>query len=160
MDGAEEVLLHDSPAYLLRCAHQSAVGIFLTECAAFDLTPPQFAALVALGANGAMEQVSLGGAAALDRTTVAVVLKNLGKRGFVTISTSPTDRRAKQASLTESGRAFLREAEKTTDKIHQKILAPLTPREQKQFMKLLAKLADGNNRFSRAPFKRAAPPQA
>ena len=40
--------LHAMPGHLIRRAQQIAVAIFMEECAEFDLTPVQYAALVAI----------------------------------------------------------------------------------------------------------------
>jgi hypothetical protein len=40
--------LHRQPGHLIRRAQQIAVAIFIEECAAFDLTPVQYASMVAI----------------------------------------------------------------------------------------------------------------
>ena len=54
-----------------------------------DLTPLQFAVLVALYRDGPEDQMRLGGALALDRTTIGVVVKKLEERGLVARSENP-----------------------------------------------------------------------
>jgi MarR family transcriptional regulator, lower aerobic nicotinate degradation pathway regulator len=75
----------ETPGHLLRRCHQISVAIFLDECQTFDLTPLQYVTLSALAAHGSMDKATISGAVALDRTTVAVVVKNLEERGLVTI---------------------------------------------------------------------------
>jgi len=43
--------LYSKPGHLIRRAQQIAVAIFMEECANFDLTPVQYAALVAIREN-------------------------------------------------------------------------------------------------------------
>src|SRR6516164_8316058 len=93
----------ETPGHLLRRCHQIAVAIFLDECRAFDLTPLQYVAMAALATHGPLDKATIGGAVALDRTTVAVVVKNLEERGFVTIRPSDQDRRAKLIKITTKG---------------------------------------------------------
>jgi DNA-binding MarR family transcriptional regulator len=151
---AGDMPFYEAPSHLLRCCHQSAVGVFLTQCGSLELTPPQFAALAALEAHGPLEQAALAGATALDRTTVAVVLKNLARRELVEIAPSTLDRRAKIAQLTGMGRDVLTIARDRAAQAQETIMAPLTARERRQLLKLLAKMAEGNNRHSRAPYRR------
>ena len=67
--------LRQAPGHLLRRCQQIAVSVFLDECQTWDLTPVQFAVLVELNRHGPHDQVGLGGALAMDRTTIGVVVK-------------------------------------------------------------------------------------
>ncbi|MEC9431716.1 MAG: MarR family transcriptional regulator [Pseudomonadota bacterium] len=144
----------DLPGHLLRRCHQIVVALFLDECAVHDLTPLQFAVLGVLRQFGPLDQVSLGGLAALDRTTVAVVLRNLEERGLVTRNQSRRDRRAKIVTITERGAEVAIAAEPAAMRAQERALAPLDDAESVEFVRLLRKLAEGNNDFSRAPQKR------
>ena len=144
----------DLPGHLLRRCHQIVVALFLDECGAHDPTPLQFAVLGVLRQFGPLDQVTLGGLAALDRTTVAVVLRNLEERGLVVRAQSRRDRRAKIVTITERGADVVIGAEPAAIKAQERALAPLDPDEAAEFVRLLRKLAEGNNDFSRAPQKR------
>ncbi|KAA5610643.1 MarR family transcriptional regulator [Rhodovastum atsumiense] len=139
------------PGHLLRRCHQISVAIFLDECQAFDLTPLQFSVLAALSSYGALDKATLSRVAALDRTTVSVVLKNLQERGFVASRASDQDRRATLNDITEDGLATLRAAQSDVVRAQERMLAPLNEDERVEFLRLLAKMADANNMFSRAP---------
>ncbi len=102
--------LRSAPGHLMRRCQQIAVSVFLDECRTFDLTPLQFAVLTALLKGGPEDQVHLGGALALDRTTIGVVVKNLEERGLVTRTVSEKDRRSKPVSITEAGEALIHDA--------------------------------------------------
>ena len=84
--------------HLLRRCHQIAAAIFLDECAAFELTPLQFAVLDSLLGDGPQDQVTLGGAVALDRSTISLVIGKLEQRGLVRRARSAQDQRAKIVS--------------------------------------------------------------
>lgn len=164
---AERVLSHDTsasasgsldavfdmPGHLLRRCHQIAVAIFFDECEALDITPPQFVTLAALARHGPLDKAALGGVAALDRTTVAVVVKNLMQRGLVELRSSTSDRRAKIVAITSAGERMLDAARDAVDTAQDRMLGPLTLREREQFIRLLGKFARENNALSRAPFK-------
>lgn len=143
-----------APGHLMRRCQQIAVSVFLDECRPWDLTPLQFAVLVALSRNGPEDQVRLGGALALDRTTISVVVKNLEERGLVSRTVSEKDRRSKPVSITPAGERLICDALPAADAAQGRMLAPLTAAERRQFVRLLQKMADGNNEASRAPLRR------
>lgn len=144
------------PGHLLRRCHQIAVAIFLDACAAFDLTPLQFAVLESLGNDGPQDQVTLGGATALDRTTITVVLRNLERRGLLRREKSSRDLRSKVVTISARGERLLRDALPSVEAAQQRILAPLDAAETVELLALLDKLARNNNDLSRAPQRRSA----
>jgi MarR family transcriptional regulator, lower aerobic nicotinate degradation pathway regulator len=146
--------LQTAPGHLMRRCQQIAVSVFLDECRDYDLTPLQFAVLTALLQGGPEDQVHLGGRLALDRTTIGVVVKNLEERGLATRRVSEKDRRSKPVSITADGETLIYEAVAAAEAAQDRMLAPLTTTERKQFIRLLQKMADGNNSESRAPLKR------
>ena len=139
--------------HLLRRCHQIAVAIFHDECERFDLTPMQFAVLDALLDNGPQDQVTLGGAVALDRTTISLVIRKLEQHKLVRREKSAQDQRAKIVSITAAGKYLVAEALPAVKSAQQRIIAPLDDVETAQLLRLLEKLAQGNNALSRAPEK-------
>lgn len=151
-DGAEAGFL-DMPGHLLRRCHQIGVAVFLDECRVFELTPLQFSTLAALDSFGPMDQASLGGVTALDRTTVIVVLTKLEERGLIGRARSQKDKRAKIVAITEAGGKLVREVLPSVLSAQDRMLAPLSAGERAQLLALLGKVAEGNNRLSRAPHR-------
>lgn len=149
----EESRFLSMAGYLLRRCHQIGVAIFLDECRASDLTPLQFSVLSALDGFGPMDQARLGGVAALDRTTIVVVLTKLEERGMITREPSEKDKRAKIVSITDTGRQILADVMPNVEESQRRLLGPLNVREQAQLIALLGKLAEANNRLSRAPHR-------
>ena len=144
------------PGHLLRRCQQIAVAIFLDACARFDLTPLQFAVLESLSNDGPQDQVTLGGATALDRTTITVVLRNLERRGLLHREQSPQDLRSKIVTINAAGEKLLRDVLPSVEAAQQRILAPLDSAEASELLVLLEKLARNNNALSRAPQRRSA----
>jgi len=144
------------PGHLLRRCHQIAVAIFLDACAGFDLTPLQFAVLEALGNDGPQDQVTLGGATALDRTTITVLLRRLEQRGLIRREKSRRDQRSKIVTITAAGEALLKDVLPAVETAQRRIVAPLDADERASLLKLLEKLAKDNNALSRAPERRSA----
>ena len=141
-----------TPGHILRRCHQISVAIFLDE---FDLTPLQYVTLSALTTHGPMEKATIGGVVALDRTTVAVVVRNLQQRGSATTHPSDYDRRAKLVKITAKGLNLESSARAQVAKAQERTVAPLTAEERDEFLRLLRKIAQENNLLSRAP-RRAA----
>ncbi|HWV41733.1 MarR family transcriptional regulator [Pseudorhodoplanes sp.] len=143
--------LQKQPGHLIRRAQQIAVAIFIEECAAFDLTPVQYAALVAIADNEGIDATRLSAQIAFDRSTLGNVLERLETRGFVERYPSPDDKRIKLLKLTAQGRAVARRAEAPVSRAQERILAPLSPKDRRVFLELLAQLVEINNEASRAP---------
>lgn len=143
------------PGNLLRRCHQSSVAIFLRQCEAFHLTQLQYVALSALEERGSLDQITLGGYTALDRNTIAVVVRKLEERGLVTRQRNPQDRRSMLVTLTEAGRELRHQAENSVRDAQEKILAPLSAEERDTLCHLLQRMADANNERSRVPIRTA-----
>lgn len=141
------------PGHLLRRCQQIAMAIFLEECAAHELTPLQFAVLQTLASGGAQDQVTLGGATAMDRSSTALVVRRLEQRGLLRRARSRQDQRAKIVRISALGKKLLAAVLPAVEAAQTRIVAPLDAAETKQLMTLLQKLAEGNNAASRAPEK-------
>ena len=78
--------INDMPGHLARRFQQIAVAVFLAEVeeAGYDLTPVQYAALSAVSANSGIDQVTLAGLIAFDRTTITGVVDRLVLKGLIT----------------------------------------------------------------------------
>lgn len=143
--------LNRKPGHLIRRAQQIAVAVFMEECAQFDLTPVQYAALAAICLQPGVDATRLSQLIALDRSTIGSVLERLEAKSLVLRSASPEDRRIKLLHPSAAGRALLREVEAAVERAQQRIVAPLAPAQRKTFMRLLAQLVESNNALSRAP---------
>ncbi len=151
------VALTAMPGHLLRRCQQIGVAIFLDECNGLELTPLQFAVLQTLASRGALDQVSLGGLTAMDRSSTAQVVGKLEQRKLIARKRSLADQRAKIVSITTQGKSVLAAAQPRVEAAQRRIVAPLDAQERRQLMVLLKKLAEGNNASSRAPEKTPRP---
>jgi MarR family transcriptional regulator, temperature-dependent positive regulator of motility len=64
---------------------------------------PQFAVLLLLGQQGALDQSELGALASVDRSTLSVLVDRMEARGLVTKTMDPTNRRRRIIELTDAG---------------------------------------------------------
>lgn len=143
------------PGNLLRRCHQISVAIFLRRCEAYQLTQLQYVILSALEEMGSIDQITLGRHTALDRNTVAVVVKKLEERGLVSRRRNPEDRRSMLVTLTEEGETLRHAVEPAVAEVQNEILAPLEDGEREQLCRLLQRIADENNHLSRVPIQHA-----
>jgi MarR family transcriptional regulator, temperature-dependent positive regulator of motility len=144
---------NEMPGHLARRFQQIAVAVFLSkvEAAGCDLTPVQYAALAAIGAQPGIDQVTLAGLIAFDRTTIAGVVDRLVVKGFVKRQESNRDRRARELNLTGAGRRTLRDVTPAVEAAQQVMLRGLTDQEAKELVRLLQKATAAGNELSRAP---------
>jgi DNA-binding MarR family transcriptional regulator len=152
---AEDALaaLYGAPGHLIRRCQQIAVAIFMDETKAFDLTPVQYAALVAVRAQPGLDQTRLVKLVALDRSTIGNVVERLETKGLIARRTGSTDKRSKLLYPTHRGGAMLDAIGDAVARAQARILAPLAPAERARFMTMLARLVDLNNELSRAPLQ-------
>ena len=139
------------PGHHIRRLHQIAVAIFLQETDAHGLTPVQYAAMQAVANTPGFDQRTLAGVAGFDRSTIGGVIDRLETRGLITRSASPSDRRVRLLTLTDSGSALLAAIIPSMLQAQERMLEPLPKRERTEFMRMLRVLVAANNELSRAP---------
>jgi len=144
------------PGHLIRRMHQISVSIFAEHMAAagLDLTPVQFAALVAIEAVPGIDQATLAGRIAYDRATIGGVADRLVAKGLVARAVSVRDRRARELRLTGRGREMLAKARPVVAALQADILSGLTAAERETLLVLLARATEAGNCRSRAPLRR------
>lgn len=146
---------NDMPGHLARRFQQIAVAVFLAEVgeAGFDLTPVQYAALATIKANPGLDQVTLAGLIAYDRTTITGVVDRLVQKGLTERRASSRDRRARELEITDAGRRTLRKITPAVDSAQQIMLRGLSAKESEELMRLLHKAIAACNELSRAPLR-------
>lgn len=145
--------VYAAPGYLFRRMQQIAVSIFMEECKAFDLTPVQYAALIAIHTHPGIDATRLSAVIAFDRSTLGSVIERLQAKDFVERKPAPEDKRIKLLYLTKPGAAILREIIPAVERAQARMLEPLKPSERKALMGLMAQLVDLNNEASRVPLR-------
>ena len=145
--------VYAAPGYLFRRMQQIAVSIFMEECKAFDLTPVQYAALIAIHTHPGIDATRLSAVIDFDRSTLGSVIERLQAKDFVERKPAPEDKRIKLLYLTKSGAAILREIIPAVERAQARMLEPLKPAERKTLMGLMSQLVDLNNEASRVPLR-------
>jgi len=145
--------VYAAPGYLFRRMQQIAVSIFMEECKAFDLTPVQYAALIAIHTHPGIDATRLSAVIAFDRSTLGSVIERLQAKDYIERKPAPEDKRIKLLYLTKSGAAILREIIPAVERAQARMLEPLKPADRKVLMGLLTQLVDLNNEASRVPLR-------
>lgn len=145
--------VYAAPGYLFRRMQQIAVSIFMEECRAFDLTPVQYAALIAIHTHPGIDATRLSAVIAFDRSTLGSVIERLQAKDYIERKPALEDKRIKLLYLTKSGAAILREIIPAVERAQARMLEPLKPADRKTLMGLLVQLVDLNNEASRVPLR-------
>jgi DNA-binding MarR family transcriptional regulator len=145
--------VYTAPGYLFRRMQQIAVSIFIEECKAHDLTPVQYAALIAIHTHPGIDATRLSAVIAFDRSTLGNVIERLESKALIERKPSHEDKRIKLLYLTRFGAALLREIMPSVDRAQARMLQPLKATDRKILMALLTQLVDLNNEASRVPLR-------
>jgi DNA-binding MarR family transcriptional regulator len=145
--------VYTAPGYLFRRMQQIAVSIFVEECKAHDLTPVQFAALVAIRTHPGIDATRLSAVIAFDRSTLGSVIERLEAKGYIERKPGRGDKRVKLLHMTPTGTALLRDIMPSVDRAQARMLQPLKPADRKTLLALLTQLVDLNNEASRVPLR-------
>src|SRR5258708_5891705 len=132
---------------------QIAVAIFVEECKAYDLTPVQYAALVAIRTHPGIDATRLSAVIAFDRSTLGNVINRLEAKDYVARKPAREDKRVKLLTLTKAGVALLRDIIPSVDRAQARMLQPLRPADRKTLLALMTQLVDLNNEASRVPLR-------
>src|SRR5436309_8464839 len=118
-------LVYAKPGYLFRRMQQIAVAIFVEECKAYDLTPVQYAALIAIHTHPGIDATRLSAVIAFDRSTLGNVIERLESKAFIERKPAREDKRVKLLYLTKSGAILLRDIMFSVERAQQRMLQPL-----------------------------------
>ena len=133
-----------APGHLIRRAQQIAVAEFARAAAEHDVTPVQFAFMNAMLDTPGVDQITLANRVAFDAATSGSVIGRLEAKCWVRREADAHDRRRKLLYVTPQGADALQRMNAAVQHAQEKILAPLSPRDQDTFMRLLAQLVAGH----------------
>ena len=134
----------NAPGHLIRRAQQIAVAEFTRAAADHDVTPVQFAFMNAMMATPGVDQITLANRVAFDAATSGSVIGRLEAKGWVRREADVQDRRRKLLFVTPEGAAALTRMNAAVARAQQNMLAPLSEKDQRTFMQLLAQLVAGH----------------
>lgn len=134
--------LEDVPSHLLRRAHFKAEEIFAATFAGEGVTPRQKAALILLYQEPGLSQNSLAERLAMDRNTVAEMVKRMHSAGLIERTPSPADARAYQLYVTSAGMDVLRRVMPRDVVVEEQLLECLPEEYRALFVKCLRLIAE------------------
>lgn len=145
MEEVDSILRHfrleEVPSHLLRRAHFKAEEIFAATFAGEGVTPRQKAALVLLYQEPGISQNLLAERLAMDRNTVAEMVKRMHSAGLIERTPSPADARAYQLYVTAAGKDVLRRVMPRDVVVEDQLLACLPEEYRALFIKCLRLIA-------------------
>ena len=134
--------LGDVPSHLLRRAHFKAEEIFASTFAEEGVTPRQKAALVLLYQTPGLSQSALAERLAMDRNTVAEMVRRMGSSGLIERRPSGDDARAYQLYLAAAGIDMLNRVMPRDSAVEDQLLARLPAEYRGLFIKCLRLIAE------------------
>jgi MarR family transcriptional regulator, lower aerobic nicotinate degradation pathway regulator len=141
-EDARPARLMAKPSWLIsevsRLAHPLLTGAFATA----GSRGYHYRLLAALAEFGPASQASLGRRTAMDRSDVAAAVNELVARGLAQRAPDPADRRRNVISITAAGTAHLRRLDELVAGVQDELLAPLSPAERQQLIRLLNRILE------------------
>ncbi|HWK33374.1 MAG TPA: MarR family winged helix-turn-helix transcriptional regulator [Hyphomicrobium sp.] len=132
--------LERSPIHLLHRAGQCASDIFQGEVGEGDLTPRQYAVLVAVSQNEGVSQTLLVEKTGVDRSTLADIVRRMLKKGLLQRRRTKEDARAYAVKLTEDGWKVLKATDPLAKRVDEKILGVLPNAQRERFLQDLSQI--------------------
>jgi DNA-binding MarR family transcriptional regulator len=105
--------------------------------ASIGLTPALFGLLNVLGAREGAIQQELGSAMGIDPSTMVSLIDELERAGLAKRRPHPTDRRAREVTITPKGRRLLERARRMAAQVEDEVLRGLTATERRELLALL-----------------------
>jgi len=134
--------LSDSPVHLLHRVSQCATDVFAEEIGETDLTPRQYAVLIAVSENEGLSQTALVEDTGIDRSTLADVVRRMLRKGLLERKRTQHDARAYAITLTKDGRKALNQAAPAARAADDRIISMLPAKDRANFLKLLRRIVD------------------
>jgi DNA-binding MarR family transcriptional regulator len=137
--GASDLHMLAMPGHHIRRLQQVAVRLFV-ETVGPDITPVQYAALVAVAQRPGAGQAALAALIGYDRATIGGVIDRLEQKGWVERKPSPEDRRLNLLTITPQGLDAVARATPAVKAVQDKLLDPLEVGERAQFERMCLKM--------------------
>ena len=129
-----------APGYVARRLYQSYVALW-TRAVDPILTGPQYAVLTAVDNHSGVDQGSIASSVALDRSTMADIVRRLEDNGLIVRHTAPHDGRRKLLHLTEAGSRHLEEVNGRARELDEQLLKGYSPAERERVLREISALA-------------------
>jgi DNA-binding MarR family transcriptional regulator len=132
----------EMPTWLITRAYAHSHRLLADGFAAAGFRGYHYRLLAALEEFGPASQAALGRRTSIDRSDVVAALNELAARGLIQRSPDPDDRRRNVITITRAGTEQLRTLAPILDGVQDQLLAPLSPAERTQLIRLLTRLLE------------------
>jgi DNA-binding MarR family transcriptional regulator len=136
----EEQLLETSALHLLHRVAQCAEDLFERNTAHLDITPRQFAVLIAVANAEGLSQTELVAITGIDRSTLADLVQRMIRKGLLKRQRSRTDARAYAVKLTDHGLRAIRAAMPIAQRVDETLLSLLPVARGEEFVSCLGSI--------------------
>ncbi|MDU6072844.1 MAG: MarR family transcriptional regulator, partial [Bradyrhizobium sp.] len=103
-----------------------------------------------------IDQITLAGLIAYDRTTITGVIDRLAQKGLVVRQASARDRRSRELLITDEGRRTLDAITPAVEAAQRLMVRGLSDAEARELVRLMQKAIAAGNELSRAPLREGA----
>jgi DNA-binding MarR family transcriptional regulator len=133
--------LQNLPGHQIRRLNQISTHLFSKHMqdSGYDITPVQYAALLAIKVMPNSDQVQIANYISYDKVTIGGVIERLQRKGLISRDVNERDKRARILNITNEGIHMISQVDAVIEQIQQDILKMLDEEEQQTFMRLLRK---------------------
>ena len=133
--------LENLPGHQIRRLNQISTHLFSKHMqdSGYDITPVQYAALLAIKVMPNSDQVQIANYISYDKVTIGGVIERLQRKGLISRDVNERDKRARILNITNEGIHMISQVDAVIEQIQQDILKMLDEEEQQTFMRLLRK---------------------
>ncbi|GAA4130078.1 MarR family transcriptional regulator [Actinomadura keratinilytica] len=139
-DDGTPARLKDAASWLINQVSLHSQRLVSEGMAAAGARGYHYRLLAALEEFGPASQAALGRRTGIDRSDVVAMLNELSDQGLVRRSPDPADRRRNVITLTPEGTRRLHRLDRVLARIQDDLLAPLSPAERAELVRLLSVL--------------------
>jgi MarR family transcriptional regulator, lower aerobic nicotinate degradation pathway regulator len=136
----------EMPTWLISRAYAHSHRLLTEGFASAGVRGYHYRLLAALEEFGPASQAALGRRTSIDRSDVVAALNDLAARGLVDRAPDPDDRRRNVITITPAGAEQLRELDEVLAGVQEKLLAPLSPSDRTELIRLLTRLLEQDAR--------------
>ena len=139
--------LQNLPGHQIRRLNQISTYLFSKHMqdSCYDITPVQYAALLAIKLMPNSDQVQIANYISYDKVTIGGVIERLQRKGLISRAVNERDKRARILNITNEGIYMISQVDAVIEQIQQDILKMLDEEEQQTFMQLLRKATQSPN---------------
>lgn len=142
-----EAEIASRPGHFIKRAEQALMAQKSEALRPFDLTVPQYAALMALSFTPGASGAQLARACVVTPQTMATVLSNLESKGLIERTPSAVHHKVMVTKLTRTGRALVKKADVAAKAIEDRLAGVFDPKERellREFLERAVKALSGD----------------